>query len=54
MGKHPQIDKGVSKLQYYSFRKTGSGAFHFEGEGITHSLPSSHKNVKQSTANVPH
>jgi hypothetical protein len=54
MGKYPQMNKGASKLQYDSFRKTGTGALHFEREGVTHSLPSSHENVNQSTAKVRH
>jgi len=41
IGKYPQMNKGVSKLQYDSYRKTGTGELHFEREGLTHSLPSS-------------
>jgi hypothetical protein len=54
MGKYPQMNKGVSELQYDSFRKTGTGTLHFEREGVTHSIHSSHKNVNQSTAKVHH
>jgi hypothetical protein len=49
MGIYPQMNKGVSKLQYDSFIKTGTEA---QREGFTHSLPSSHKNVNQSAAKV--